>query len=185
MTCIVGVKHKGEVYIGGDSNGSCVSQHTKIHRKDKKVFIRHGIAYGFTSSYKMGQILQYHMPEIISEKLIKRDVFEFVVTELVPKYRNILKLKGYSKINNNVEVGGTFLIGLKGRLFSIEDDFQVAESLDNYTAIGSGDQLALSSMETIQRLMPKMKPECKIERAIKTAAKFNITVGGNIHIVKV
>lgn len=66
MTCIVGVTHKGRVYMGGDSAG--VSGLDLTVRKDQKVFRNGEFAIGFTSSFRMGQILQYVFfpPEIVA-----------------------------------------------------------------------------------------------------------------------
>ena len=56
MTCIVGYLDKETVYLGGDSAGTDgnYSQHI---RKDKKVFQNGPFIFGFTSSFRMGQIL--------------------------------------------------------------------------------------------------------------------------------
>ena len=64
MTVIVGYvdEENGKVYIGSDSQG--VSGDHTINRADPKVFISHGITYGFTSSYRMGQILRFHSEEV-------------------------------------------------------------------------------------------------------------------------
>ena len=57
MTCIVGLEHKGKVYIGGDSAG--VAGYSLSVRADQKVFINGNFIFGFTSSFRMGQILRF------------------------------------------------------------------------------------------------------------------------------
>lgn len=58
MTCIVGLKHKDKVYIGGDSLGANTA-FQKTVRADEKVFQKDDMIFGFTSSFRMGQILRY------------------------------------------------------------------------------------------------------------------------------
>jgi len=57
MTCIVGLVENGKVYIGGDSAGVAGLDITT--RKDEKVFQKENMIFGFTSSFRMGQILRY------------------------------------------------------------------------------------------------------------------------------
>ena len=76
MTMIVAVKHQGEVYLGCDSLGS--SGTDGRFRKDPKIFMAHGIGYGFTSSYRMGQILKHHTVEIL-DNVRESDTYAYVV----------------------------------------------------------------------------------------------------------
>jgi ATP-dependent protease HslVU (ClpYQ) peptidase subunit len=57
MTCIVGVNHNGNIYIGGDSAGVAGLQ-LQI-RSDEKVFLTGDFIMGFTTSFRMGQLLRY------------------------------------------------------------------------------------------------------------------------------
>jgi ATP-dependent protease HslVU (ClpYQ) peptidase subunit len=59
MTCIVGMVENGKVYIGGDSAG--VSGFDYHIREDQKVFQNGDMIFGFTSSFRMGQLLQYSL----------------------------------------------------------------------------------------------------------------------------
>ncbi len=57
MTCIVGIETDKGVVIGGDSAG--VSGLGLTVRADEKVFARGPFVMGFTSSFRMGQLLRY------------------------------------------------------------------------------------------------------------------------------
>ena len=59
MTCIVAIAEKNVVYVGADSLGS--NGNKIITRKDTKIFIRKPFIFGFTSSYRMGQLLRYSL----------------------------------------------------------------------------------------------------------------------------
>ena len=57
MTAIVAIRQDNTVYMGGDSAGVAGLKITI--RKDPKVFINGNFLMGFTTSFRMGQLLQY------------------------------------------------------------------------------------------------------------------------------
>jgi len=169
MTCIAGLVHKGNVYIGGDSAG--VAGQQIIARKDEKVFKNGEFIIGFTSSFRMGQLLRYKFtPPEIKEG---QDLFEYMVKDFVEEVRICFKTGGYtSMINTNNERGGTFLIGVRGRLFEIDCDFQVGENLCGFASVGCGESYALGALD----VNTKLKPKDRIIQALETASKFSTGV---------
>jgi hypothetical protein len=134
MTCVAGMIQGGKVYIGADSCGS--NGHIYSVRKDPKVFTNGKYVIGYTSSFRMGQLLMFNnLPKYSKKK--DGDEFKFMVCKFVPAIRAIFKEGGYSKISSNEESGGCFLVGFRGRLFQIESDFQVAESSTGYDAFSN------------------------------------------------
>jgi hypothetical protein len=142
MTCIVGVAHEGKVYIGGDSAGS--NGWSMVDRSDPKVFVNGPFVFGFTTSFRMGQLLRYsltppkHHPDT--------DVMAFMVNDFISAVRACLKDGGFASKQNETERGGEFLVGYAGRLFKIEGDYQVGESADGYDSCGCGESYALGSL---------------------------------------
>ncbi len=57
MTCIVGLAHGGRVYMGADSAG--VAGLDIDTRRDPKLFKVGDLLIGFTTSFRMGQLLAY------------------------------------------------------------------------------------------------------------------------------
>ena len=170
MTCIIGLVENGEVYLGADSAAVSGSEiRTSII---KKVFRRGEFLFAYTSSFRMGQLLQHQLvlDELPMNYLVTMD---YMVNQFIENVRDLFKSKGYSKIENNEEYAGNFLIGVHGRLFHIWSDFQVSEFLD-YTADGSGKQFALGAMEALKTVIKT--PEERIIEAIKIAEKFTTTV---------
>jgi hypothetical protein len=55
MTCIVGIVENGKVYMGGDAAG--VNGYSVRVRKDPKLFKVGEFLFGYTSSFRMGQLL--------------------------------------------------------------------------------------------------------------------------------
>jgi ATP-dependent protease HslVU (ClpYQ) peptidase subunit len=177
MTCIVGLIDKNDILIGADSAG--VSGYNLSIRTDEKVFIRDHMIIGFTSSFRMGQLLRYNLN--IPEYSHGIDIFEWMVTKFIPAIRECLKSGGYSEIDKNVECGGYFLIGFKKRLFEISSDFQVGEVKENYNAMGSGKEIALGALYACSK---NIKAEDKIMIALSAAEKFITSVSSPFKILR-
>jgi ATP-dependent protease HslVU (ClpYQ) peptidase subunit len=178
MTCIIGLKDGGDIYIGADSLGS--TSYLKRQITTPKVFMVGDHLIGGTGSWRMLQLLQYSLkvPEQDCE-----DDLQHLVTNFVPAIRELFKEHGYSRIENNEEKGGTFLLGYNSNLYSIESNFQITEHLELYDATGSGEEVALGAMGAlIDNLM--LTPEQKITKALELAAKYSKGVGGPFHIRK-
>ena len=167
MTCIVGLVVEGIVYIGGDSAG--VSGLNLNVRKDSKVFKNGNFLIGYTSSFRMGQILRYKFspPNYYSDK----EVYEYMVAVFVEEIRKCFKNYGYATVQNNQESGGAFLVGFKNRLFRIESDYQVCENVLPFDAVGCGAEFARGSLYTSTD-----KPKNRILKALQAAQEFSAGV---------
>ncbi len=179
MTCIVGYEDNGKVYIGGDSLGS--TNWTMTVRADQKVFKNGPMLFGFTSSYRMGQILNHSL--VIPEQSSKQSDYNYLCTTFIDAVMAALIDKKYAKVNDGCATGGYFLLGYKGCLYKIESDFQVGKTVDPYDSCGSGEHHAKGAMAILNDM--KIKPQTKIKRAIEAAAKNVISVGGPIHILSI
>ena len=108
MTCIVGLVHEGVVYIGGDSAG--VGGMSLTVRADEKVFQNGEFLMGFTTSFRMGQLLRYSLKP--PRRHPDDDIHQYMVVDFINAVRECLKSGGYASKKNDVESGGTFLVGL-------------------------------------------------------------------------
>lgn len=172
MTCIVGYldgKTK-RVTIGGDSAG--VGGLNISIRKDTKVFRVGDFVIGCTSSFRMIQLLRFSFePPEVADK----DVYRYMCTEFVNAVRECFKNGGYlQKYTAGDEKGGTFLVAYKDRLFRIEEDFQVGETLDGMDAVGCGADFAIGSLHTLSK--SRTDAAVKVRKSLKTAAYFSAGV---------
>ena len=172
MTCIVGYldKKTKKVTIGGDSAG--VEELNIIIRKDEKVFKVDDFIFGCTSSFRMIQLLRFSFkpPEIKS-----KNIYEYMCTDFINAVRECFKNGGYlQKYSDGDEKGGTFLVAYKNRLFRIENDFQVAESLNGIDAVGCGANYALGSLHILAK--QNLTPKEKVLKSLETASFFSAGV---------
>ena len=176
MTAIVGLKHEGIVFIGGDSAG--VAGYDLTVRADTKVFRREGFVFGFTTSFRMGQLLRFKLK--LPRHHPDDDVYEFMCVAFIDAVRKCLKDGGWASKENENEKGGTFIVGFKGRLFVIDSDYQVGEPVDSFAAVGCGQSYALGSLiSTGDR-----KPRDRVRLALEAAERFSAGVCGPFIIQK-
>lgn len=170
MTAIAAIAHGGKIWIGGDSAGvGGLSLHI---RKDPKVFVKGEFLIGYTSSFRMGQLLRYYLSPARPKE--GQGEFEYMVCDFVPAIRSIFKEHGYLRVKDSQDAGGTFLIGWRGKLFEIFDDFQVAELLTPFNACGCGVDLALGSLHSTEQY--NISPRDRIELALSAAEAFSAGV---------
>lgn len=161
MTVIVGLVHKGRVHLGGDSAG--VAGYQLTIRADRKVFRNGPYVFGFTTSFRMGQLLHH----ALKAPHPSGDLDRFMVTTFVDALRTCLKDGGWARKDSEQEQGGTFLVGIHGRLFTIDSDYQCGEPADGYAAVGCGDELALGALHATATL--GLRPRERLAAALAAA----------------
>lgn len=174
MTCVVGLVDKKTVYIGADS--ASVSGWTSRITSLPKVFRRGPFLIGYTTSFRMGQLLE-HALEVPAQGAETNDR-RYLVTVFAETVRSLLKERGVAKIEANTESGGQFLVGYRGHLYSVQSDFQVNEMADGFDAVGSGAEYALGALAALRT----MKPMPRLKRALAISAHFNMGVSAPFFI---
>lgn len=176
MTCIVGLEYDGRVLIGGDIQGT--GWNNKVVHTQPKVFNKKGVIFGFTTSYRFGQLIEHGLPDpVVPED--PNEVYRWLITNIVPAIKKSLKEGEFDK-------GGNCLIGVQGQLWELQDDFSVLRSVKGYNSVGSGYEYAVGSMFTqMNAIPPRTLEEAKtiITNAIVAAGTFSPSVGTESRIV--
>lgn len=172
MTAIAAIVQDNIVYIGGDSAG--VGGYSLEVRKDPKVFINGPFIMGFTTSFRMGQLLQYSF--VPPEHPERMGIDRFMNTVFVDAVRKCFKNGGYLEVADKQESGGTFIIGYHGKLFYMHDDFQIGIPRANYTAVGCGGALCNGSLHATNGF--DIEPKKRIKMALKAAEMHSAGVRG-------
>jgi hypothetical protein len=103
-----------------------------------------------------------------------------MVTEFIEAVRECLKDGGFARNNSGEDSGGTFLVGYKGELFTIYDDYQVARSMLGFNAVGCGEDIAKGSMFSTKNISD---PEERILQALAASEQFSTGVRGPFTVV--
>lgn len=176
MTCIVGFINKDTVYMGGDSSG--VADNEVKVRKDPKVFKVGPFVIGFCGSYRLGQLLRSSKFIIPKQKPTQIDE-DYMITEFVDAVKSLFTNSDAIFDNNS-----GFLVGYRGKLYGVYDDYQIEEVVGNYNAMGAGEQYAKGALDTLELFETDLKPEEIVGYSLQTSEKFCPAVLGPMILVK-
>lgn len=174
-TCIVGIADKDGVFIAGDSAGTN-GRFQQAVRNDVKVFRNGDMILGGTTSYRMIQLLHHKLK--IPKQIQGQSDMDFMVCDFIEAVKKCFAEGGFlKKGRDGQDEGGSFLVGFNGKLYGIHEDFQVAHNVDNYDAVGCGEDLALGSLFTTKDL--KMPTKERLTKALEAACHHSAGCSGH------
>lgn len=176
MTCIVAIKNDNSILLGGDSAAS--GNNRIVQRKDKKVFKRRGIGFGFAGSFRIGQLIKYSLkiPKRPANMYNEEWVFNCLLAEIIKLLReNRLVKKNMMDCN--------LLIVYMGQIYKVDSDFQIELVEDNYAAIGDGADVALGSLYALREIDIPVKDKATL--ALNASSKYCTTVSEPFHFIEV
>lgn len=177
MTCIVAIAQNDTVYMAADHAASDEKSGWILARKDPKVFKvgQYGIA--FTDSFRMGQILQYNWtPPKYTPTKTNAGLDKFMRTKFVDSVKAAFKDNGYGNFGSSADegdCGGIFIIGVEGKIFTMDEDFHIGENIINYMAEGSGAMFALGALHATKN---QKNPRLRLKAALEAASEFSMSV---------
>lgn len=179
MTCIVGVTTRdGGVVMGGDSAG--VSNYHLTVRGDPKVFARGDVVIGYTTSFRMGQLLKDKTDDRVLSRA-RRPI------EIVDHVREVLRAGGWLEKEKEREASGVFMVGWRGRILKFHADLQYGWRREWFDATGCGEPYALGYLRAMTegwRSKPTVsKARDLVRRTLRCAEHFSAGVCGPFKIV--
>jgi len=189
VTCVVGVRSKSGVLLAADSQFTTDSGNGALRMaNDSKTYaLSELVAIAYCGSGRLGQILTYHLREL-DEPPVAMDEHEWAVRYFVDELRGALDAHGHLHTHRGVETLGwsAFLLAVRGRLFSVWEDFDVLEHAFPFDALGSGAEVAMGAMSSLvvaadrRRPMADAKAEEVASAGIAAAAEHTGYVGGKV-----
>jgi ATP-dependent protease HslVU (ClpYQ) peptidase subunit len=176
MTCIVGYIDKEGVYIGGDSAAISADDLSYNIRSDEKVFAKGEFIFGYSTSFRMGQLLRYKLRIPAHPKGMENH--QYMATLFIDAVKKCFEDNDYSDMMS--QEGGCFMVGYQGKLYTILPDYQVAMAREAYTALGCGEHIALGAMYASN----EKDPIKKIEIALNASVTFSMGVKPPFNYVK-
>jgi hypothetical protein len=131
---------------------------------------------GFTTSFRMGQLLRYKLAP--PAQTVHQNDMEYMVTSFIDACRTCFSQNGFG--DKDASIGGNFLVGYKGKLYNIEADYQVGVPKAPFDAVGCGSDLALGALYATDG----MKPEARLNAALAAASTFSAGVSPPFTILK-
>lgn len=188
MTCVVGVTGKSGVLLAADAMLSDLHRSQNL-KAPKVVSISETLAVGYCGSLRLGNLLTYYLAEEIDNPPLGVDELRWATRTLIPELRNIVIEHGVMRVHHNVELldNAAFLLAIRGRLFTVQEDFAVAEITSLFAAEGSGGDVACGAMDAaIKKMKPPLTPSRQMSVAlagVRAASDHTPFVGGQISSV--
>lgn len=176
MTCIVGVSDGQRVLLGGDSAGVSFEDQEVYSLRTAKVFATGAYVIGYTTSFRLGQILRY-TADLPQPPL--NDLVRFMSTAWVEAVRQSLSREGFE---DSLSPRGSLLVGVRGRLFGIGKDFHVIEGRTPYAAVGCGRLIAYGALFATEEV--HLDLEQRAECALLAAQQYSPGVRGPFSYVQ-
>lgn len=177
MTCIIGIEHEGKVYIGCDSIS--LNGWSKDITAVKKVFRKGDMLIGIAGNPRQMQILQYFVMDM--PHLHGTSDEEYLVRAIVEPARVAFRERGFTEMQDGRETGASFLIGYRGKLYSVENGFQLCRSERGYAAMGVGDDFALGALQVLVDTCV-LEPVKFLTLALETAGILSSGVCGPYYV---
>jgi hypothetical protein len=168
----VGVVHEGEVWIGADSAAVDLPTGLLTYHGQGKVFQEGEFLVGYSTSFRMGDILRCHLQDILM-RYKGQDALGYMTRTFAEEVRRLLREYGWATVENNVETGGRFLVGYQQGLYFLDSDYHVTVPLNGYLATGSGEAAALGSLYSTQGMR---NPQARLLLALQAAQHHNVYV---------
>lgn len=157
MTCIIAFTNGEQSFIAGDKLGS--NGFTKSIQTEPKVFEKKFIkiaddglnrtesvlAMGYTSSFRMGQLLTYNLN--LPDQKANQTFAQYLVLEVIPLIRKLFKEEWGARDTTQDIGGGQFIILHDHVIYEVQGDFSVLQPKTQITSVGSGTYHAIASME--------------------------------------
>lgn len=180
MTAIVAIQAGDRVIIGADSLGVDQGFERELRRDDKifRAGPNNEYVIGYSTSYRGGQILRYHVPwPEFPDVVTHEEALAFFVSKIVPAVQNTIERYWLNRQPDDLI---DFIIAT-GRWFArISSDMQVAQLYD-YAAIGSGAPYALGALAILtasHEVHYLGGFEEAVRKALKASEKHNAGVAG-------
>jgi hypothetical protein len=171
MTCIIGLEYPGGVILAGDSFAGGASDTGSVQdtTATPKVFRVGDYGFGFTSSFRMGDLLRYHLELPPIGSMPEQCVHRHVVTTVIPAIRECLKVGGYAgNATGGQEQGGNFLLAVRGCVFEVQPEYSVMRFRNGYAVVGAGCYVAMGALAATS---PKMDAKKRVKTAMLAAEK--------------
>jgi ATP-dependent protease HslVU (ClpYQ) peptidase subunit len=173
VTTIVGICKNGQVIMGADSLVTAgVKKH--IHPGMPKIINNNGYLIGGAGDVAACDILMYMWIPPMPNATQRKNLYKFMITDIVPSMRETLEENGYKVDKEDKEAGFEMLIAVDGELFNISDDFSVLIDETGIYGVGSGSPWAVAALDA----------GVTVEKALEIAAKRSPYTAGPFQIVK-
>jgi len=173
MTCIVGLKNNGKVYLAGERGAS--NEENILHISKPKIYRIGPYVVGFAGTMEGQRVLYSFDPPKPHDD---EDLDFFMHTKFL-RYLKEFYEDWWVDTSKDGEL--SMLIAIKDKLYEHHaSDMSLNEYSNGYVSIGSGSQFAMGYLYGVPSFS---EPDRVVEGAVKAAIKFSPTCSGTVDIL--
>ena len=109
---------------------------------------------------------------------------KYITNTFIPAMRKCFQDAGYEyrREDTSVENDNIWLVGVKGKIYRIDEDYSWERNDNGLYVAGSGERFALGALEAMKAYRAKNITEAKmyLKKAIQIAAKYDAFSGGEV-----
>ena len=159
MTCIVGIKHDGHVYIGTDSRVSSIPSGAIVYLEAGKLVKIGKLLVGCAGSFAAVQTLRHAIPKVDLTGKPNDAMYKFT-----------RELRRHIVDSGQDERGGHYMAAWGSNLYEIDSDFAFAQASADTLAIGNGAEYAFGALYATAHITD---PRKRITIALEAAAHYD------------
>lgn len=166
MTIVAAVEKNSKVYFGCDSIFGTDDLKDKF--ADSKFVKFPDLIIGFSGYLRAFQVVKRQLK--IRKDIKKTD--DWFHINFISSMKDVLRKNGVLVVENEQEKlpsNCNFLIGFKGKIYEMDDDFSMFRSARGFACIGSGSNVALGSLWTTRDLA---SPQARLRLALEASVEL-------------
>jgi ATP-dependent protease HslVU (ClpYQ) peptidase subunit len=182
MTTLIAVQHEDWCIIAGDSQTT--SYHLSADCSPMGKIAQNGKYLVAAAGLVRGMNLIQHA--FIPPKPVKSNLDKFMVTKFLPALRRSFITSGYDMKDDGdvAQHDNEFLVAVNGTVYLIDEAYGIERTSNKIYVTGSGMELALGAADALglqQEDDWQIAIEI-VERAVRTAMKYDIYSGGSVQV---
>lgn len=175
MTIIIAYKEKDKIWMGADSQ--CTDGGTAIHLKTEKIVKKKieniDIIYGVAGYIRVNNILKYNFNEPQFDENCQT-LDDYMYKTWLKSFRKTITKNGFKDTSEGIDNfnDSILLVGIQGRIFRVDSNYQMYEINEDYTCIGSGSSYARGALYVTKCM--EIPIDTKVGLALEAACHYNI-----------
>jgi len=147
MTTIIGLQAKTSCLLVADSRVTDDSGRTYTHPTMAKITKRGKFLIAGAGTTQPCDIVQHVWRPPTLTPASYKDLYHFMISDVVPSIRATLSANGYTPDKESEEPDFIFLIAIGGTIFELDDTLSVLLRDDGIYGIGSGSAYAIGALQ--------------------------------------
>ena len=183
MTTLAAIQGNGWAVFASDSQSSDDSGFVAM-MPGGKAFNNQGIIIAGAGQVRGINLLEH---AFVAPTVNMKYPDKYITNTFIPAMRKCFLDAGYEykREDSTVENDNIWLIGVRGNIYRIEEDYSWERNDNGLYVAGSGERFALGALEALKAYNAKNITEAKtyLKKAIQIAAKYDAFTGGEVRFL--